>query len=125
MLIDFTAYSVKTPKRWDVVAFEPPQQTNEIWVLRVAALPGETVRFATNGITINNVPLAPPLHVSNVSYVSLDNSALRFSTRQVGDPYVVPPECFFLLGDNSTNANDSRMWGAVPRSNILGRIRGK
>ena len=31
-----------------------------------------------NGITINNVPLAPPLHVSNVSYVSLDNSALRF-----------------------------------------------
>jgi len=125
VMINYAAYSGSPPKRWDIVAFEPPQKSNEMWVMRVAALPGETVTFATNRVTVNGVQLTPPAHMTNITYVSLDHSALRFASRQVSEPYVVPPESFFLLGDNSTNSNDSRMWGAVHRTNIIGRVKSR
>lgn len=56
--MDYTAYAVAGPKRWDVVTFEPPMFTNQIWVMRVIALPGETVSFAAGGVTLNGQPVA-------------------------------------------------------------------
>jgi len=123
--VDYTAYTVAAPKRWDVVAFEPPMFTNETWVMRVVALPGETVSFASGGITVNGQPLALPPYVTNVTYVSLDHSALIGNRSTVTSPYVVPSGGHFVLGDNSTNSNDSRWWGAVPRTKIIGRVRNK
>ena len=99
--------------------------TNELWVMRIIALPGETVLFATGGIKVNGQPLVLPVHLTNVVYVSLDDPALLGNRSRIPSPYVVPNRCYFVLGDCSTNANDSRIWGAVPRRNILGRVRGK
>jgi len=123
--IDYTAYAIAAPKRWDVVAFEPPMWTNQIFAMRIVALPGETVAFATGGVTVNGLPLVPPPYLTNVNYVSLDHSALIGAGRRAPSPYVVPSRSYFVLGDNSTNSNDSRMWGAVPLSNIVGRVRHK
>jgi signal peptidase I len=125
VIVDYTAYAVATPKRWDVVAFEPPTFTNQIWLMRVVALPGESVSFATGGITINGQPLALPPHVTNVVYVSLDHPALTGQGSRVPSPFVVPSGSYFVLGDCSTNSNDSRMWGALPRTKIFGKVRGK
>jgi len=123
--VDYTAYAVAAPKRWDVVTFEPPMFTDQVWAMRVVALPGEMVTFATGGITLNGLPLALPPHVTNVTYVSLDDPAFRYGGGNIASPYVVPPNSYFVLGDNSTNANDSRFWGVVPRTNIIGRVRSK
>lgn len=120
--VDYTAYTLALPKRWEVVAFEPPAGTNEIWLMRIVALPGEGVGFSTNGIYVNGQPLVLPPHLTNVIYLSLDK--LGQSTRIIS-PYVVPAGSYFVLGDNSANANDSRFWGAVPRTNIAGRVRNK
>lgn len=122
--VDYTAYAVTAPKRWDVVTFEPPMFTNQVWAMRVVALPGETVSFATGGVTLNGRPLVLPPHITNVVYVSLDDPAFRIAGG-IASPYVVPPDSYFVLGDNSTNANDSRFWGAVPRTNVIGRVRNK
>lgn len=120
--VDYTAYAIGTPKRWDVVAFKPPLRTNEIWLMRVIALPGESVSFSEGGITVGGHPLLLPAHVPNVAYLSLDRLG---RPSPVASPYIVPPTSFFVLGDNSANANDSRFWGAVPRTNIVGRVRDK
>src|SRR5688572_9474127 len=123
--LDFTAYTFAKPRRWDVVAFEPPMFTNQTWIMRVVAVPGEPVAFASGGITINGKPLFPPPHLFNATYVSVDRLAPRPAPGSVASPYVVPNGSYFVLGDNSTNSNDSRIWGAVPLTNIIARVRGK
>lgn len=123
--VDYTAYAIGAPKRWDVVAFRPPLSTNEIWLIRIVGLPGESLSFATGGISINGQPLILPSRVTNVAYVSLDHPALLGHGSRIASPYVVPSGCYFVLGDCSTNSNDSRMWGALPRTNIVGRVKGK
>ena len=70
--IDYSAYAISQPKRWDVVAFEPPSGSNETWLFRVVALPGERVEFASNGIAVNGRPLALPAKLTNISYLSMD-----------------------------------------------------
>jgi signal peptidase I len=93
--------------------------------MRVVAVPGETVAFASSGITVNGKPLVPPPHLSNVTYVSVDRLARRPAPGSVASRYVVPNGSYFVLGDNSTNSNDSRIWGAVPLTNIIVRVRDK
>ena len=113
---DYTAYVLARPKRWDVVAFEPPMFTNQLWAMRVVGLPGETVSVSSNGLMVNGVIMSLPVYVTNVSYVS----AAAFA-----QDYVVPKDSYYVLGDNSANANDSRYWGAVPGRNIVGKVKGK
>ena len=123
--VDYTAYAVAAPKRWDVVVFEPPMLTKQTFAMRVVALPGETLSFASNGIAINGQPLALPQQITNVTYVSIDHPALQGVRTGIASPYLVPADSYFVLGDNSINAYDSRFWGAVPRKNIFGKVKDK
>lgn len=123
--VDYTAYLKAAPQRWDVIAFVPPQPVNRQWVMRVVALPGETVSFDTGGIAVNGLRLSLPPSITNVTYVSLDHPRFQRVRSSVVSPYVVPANSYFVLGDNSTNSMDSRFWGAVPRTNVLGKVKGK
>lgn len=120
--VDYSAYTFASPKRWEVVAFTPPGKTNQTWLMRIIGLPGEKVGLESGGITLNGQPLALPSHLSNITYVSLESIGQWSSNKW---PYTVPPGSYFVLGDNSTSANDSRFWGALPGTNILGKVRGK
>ncbi|MGZ4975318.1 MAG: signal peptidase I [Limisphaerales bacterium] len=116
--IDYISYAVAPPKRWDVIAFEPPMITNQVWLMRVIGLPGETVLFTNGTFTVNGTPVTLPAHLTNVVYVAAGRIG-------VASPFTVPSNRYFVVGDNSANANDSRFWGALPRTNILGRVRNK
>jgi signal peptidase I len=120
--VDYTAYKVSTPARWDVVVFAPPFVTNALWAMRVVAISGEAVTASTTGIEVNGKPLVPPAHVAGVSYRSMVQLG---HSGGVASPYMVPKDSYFVLGDNSTNANDSRIWGAVALTNIRGKVMNK
>jgi signal peptidase I len=66
-----------------------------------------------------------PERMSGIKYLSPDHTAYSNANSTITFPYVVPADHYFVLGDNSANANDSRFWGGLPRSNILGRVKGK
>ncbi len=120
--VDYTAYTVSTPARWDVVVFVPPFATNALWAMRVVALPGESVSSSATGVEVNGKPLVPPPHLASVTYCSLIQLG---HPSGVPSPFVVPKDSYFILGDNSFNANDSRHWGAVALTNIQGKVLNK
>jgi signal peptidase I len=123
--IDFSAYAAAAPRRWDVVAFEPAMFTNTLHVKRVIGLPGETISLTASGIVANGSFLAMPSRLSNVVYCAPERLPWGQRGSLIVFPYSVPPQQYFLVGDNWTNSYDSRFYGAVAATNILGRVRNK
>jgi signal peptidase I len=123
--VNYGAYAMDGPQRWDVVAFEPPEAPKFLWIFRVVAMPGEKVSFDKGEIVVNGQVLAVPERMVGIKYLEPDHAADSNAISSIAFPYVVPVDHYFLLGDNSANANDSRFWGGLPRSNILGKVKGK
>jgi signal peptidase I len=118
--VDMSAYKRSSPQRWDVIVFNPPGEPTKIFAMRVAGLPGDSVSIVSNGVVINGKPMANPKSLSGIKYVSLD----YFRRSGIEPPPLqLSSNEFFILGDNSTNAADSRFWGPLHRTNILGRVR--
>ena len=117
IVADIHAYRRAKPARWEVVVFRPPENPATVWVFRVVGLPRETVSFSEGKIVIDGQPVVPPTHLQNVRF-HCDLPDVEF----VPHPYTVPDGCYYLLGDNPEKAHDSRLWGALPEAEILGRV---
>jgi len=124
--IDYLAYTVARPRRWDVVAFEGPSPflpSNTMLLKRVIALPLETISLTSSGIVVNGSTLSMPGALSNVAYCPPEK--LPQSGNLITFPYTVPPKHYFVVGDNWSNSLDSRYYGAVPATNVLGKVMNK
>ena len=98
----------------DVVVFPYPADTTKDFVKRVFAMPGDLVEFRADGAYRNGrLVLRPPVFPHG------SDEGIPFGTP--GDPWRVPQGEVFLVGDNLTNSNDSRFWGALAESRITGR----
>ena len=92
---------------------------------RVIGLPGETISLTASGIVVNGSILSIPVALSNVAYRPPERLLGSRGGVLVAFPYTVPPKHYFLVGDNWTNSYDSRQYGAIPLTNILGRVKNK
>lgn len=101
--------------RWTVVVVREPS-SDRLLALRVVGLPGETVWLDHHGLRISGETVRPPM--LSVAY--------RFDARQIRHGgrtyYQIPPDSYYLLGDNTAIAVDSRHFGAVPRDRIVGVV---
>jgi signal peptidase I len=120
------ARHVRDLHRWDVVIFHPPGRT-DIFTQRIAGLPGEKVEIVDDQLHINDAPVQPPPGVG--PYTS--RTSFGPQTGCAGHPVRLGPGEYFLLGDNSPIAYDSRSFpdaapghqvGVVPQESILGRV---
>ena len=129
--MDTGAYATSSPRRWDVVVFTPPlhaapaaSNADElgIWAFRIVGLPGDVVSFDETRLLINGtVPIDRPSSIGGVQYRTTAASRPRSPTY----PYTVPEGEYFVLGDNTEHANDSRFWGSLAKTNIIGRVKDK
>lgn len=122
LAVDVHAYRLVKPARWEVVVLDPQEQPTGAYiakVLRVIGLPGETVSISGGKIVVDGQPLTPPQHLQQLTFSS---GVADGQTRP--HPYTVPEGHYYLLGDNPVEANDSRMLGAIPQAEILGRVSG-
>lgn len=94
------------PQRGDVVVVVSPQPSAKRLVKRVVGLPGDTLAIEYGVVMINGRPLSEPY----VRGLPADR-----------DPLPIPPDHYFVLGDNRPHSNDSNSFGPVHRSNILGK----
>ena len=93
--------------RYDVLIFTAPDEPSELYVKRLIGLPGETIEISNGKVYADGV--------------ELDNSFIQAPMNRIGDgTYTVPEGCYFFLGDNRNNSNDSRFWKTkyVPLENI-------
>lgn len=106
------AYRFSSPKRGQIVVFHAPAHACGIggtFVKRLIGLPGDTVAEQNGYISINGKPLREP-------YVDLKLRDTMTST------WHVPAGRYFFMGDDRVHSCDSRMWGTVPKSSLVGPV---
>lgn len=122
--IDSLAYSMSAPQRWEVVLFESPMGEGE-WIARIVGLPGETIEWDSTGLLINGTKVTAPPQLGLAPYVHREEGVKPMGVNLVRFPYTIPADGYFVMGDNTANALDSRYWGALGKEKIRGRVVGK
>lgn len=104
-------YPFGQPHRGDVIVLTPPTESVDPYVKRIIGLPGETVTFHAGLVFIDGEPLTE-------SYIT---GAISECRRHQWCTVKVPADSVFVLGDNRTNSSDSRTFGPVKESAIIGK----
>lgn len=120
ILAEKISYIAKEPHRGDVTVFRYPGNPNVSYIKRIIGLPGETVKIENDKITIFNSK-NPEGVVLKEDYIPAENITLATGTTNGAFEEKIGPNEFFVLGDNRQHSSDSREWGLLPRSNIIGR----
>ncbi len=92
------AYINEEPERFDIVIFRPPGDESKLYIKRVIGLPGEKVEVIDGEVYIND------------AREPLDDSFVAEMPKGDAGPYVVPLDCYFMMGDNRNHSEDSRFW---------------
>ena len=103
--------STLNPKKGDVVVFDPSfpyDASGKQFVKRIIAVPGDTIENSSGIILVNGKPFGNDFGTtSEISEVPKT---------------LVPEGYYYVLGDNRNSSNDSRNFGFVPRTSIIGRV---
>lgn len=116
LVIDEISYRFRDPQRGDIVVFRYPRNPSEYFIKRVIGLPGETVEIADGRIKIYNAQSPNGMTLDESVY--LDSDVFTDTTQA----RTLKADEYFVLGDNREQSLDSRLFGAVPRANIVGKV---
>ena len=106
---------LRAPQRGDCVVFRSIDDPRRDFIKRLVAVGGDTVEIRDLRVWINGRPLTEPTLFQQMVYYN------RGSYAQAGQPLKVPKGYYFFLGDNSASSRDSRYWGLLPESKVIGR----
>ena len=133
MILDRFTYRWRNPKVGEIIAFFAPANVSSDVVTpsckRIIAVGGETVQFFNDdvyvdgqkrkfGVQTNHFTYTGPIPPID-SFGDSNNPYLRYGLLE---PYIVPEEHYFVLGDNRRYSVDSRYYGAIPRQDIYGKV---
>ena len=92
-------YWFSDPQRGEIIIFDYPDDESVQYVKRIIGLPGEEIRISGGNVYIDG------------SSDPLDEPYIMEAMAAAPDAvYVVPEDCYFVLGDNRNHSNDSRFW---------------
>ena len=124
VLVNKLSYDLHDVNRGDVVVFEsPPNEgsaTKDL-IKRVIGLPGETLEARDGQVLINGRVLPEPWLERDVQTRGPMCQVETLPGCQGPDKIVVPPDTYFVMGDNRANSRDSRFVGAIADDLIIGR----
>jgi signal peptidase I len=111
---------IRDIRRGDIVVFKYPEQPERDFIKRVIGLPGETIELRNKKVYVNGNPLDEPyVHFLEPSHAA--SEVTSFDVRERYGPVTVPPQQYFVMGDNRDNSQDSRFWGFLPRHYVKGK----
>lgn len=106
LLVNRVAYKLSDPSIGDIIIFHAPGSSDVDYIKRVIGLPGDEVRISDGIVYVNEQPLYEPYIANPPNYTG---------------QWSVPPDEYFVLGDNRNNSSDSHLWGFIPTDEIVGR----
>jgi signal peptidase I len=107
IMVSKAAYFFGEPQRGDIIVFDSPQDPRSDLIKRIIGLPGDTVEIRDDKVFINGAPLNETYTLEPPHYIML--------------PEEIPPDHYFVLGDNRNNSSDSHRGWTAPRQNIIGK----
>jgi signal peptidase I len=113
IIVDKISYQFHPPQRGEILIFYPPaspfiQDSSKAYIKRLIGLPGDRVRVQAGKVFVNDVQIQEPYIAEPPKY-------------NFRSDITVPPNSYWVMGDNRNNSNDSHVWGFLPEENILGR----
>ena len=134
-VLNYTIIEMDEPERGDVVVFRYPRDTSLDYIKRIVGLPGDHIAYYNKVLYVNGKPTnrsfsgqyeGPGQPYANEYEEGLgdkNHSLLLMPGRpsNLEGEYIVPKNAYFVMGDNRDNSNDSRVWGAVPESHLVGK----
>lgn len=104
--------------RFDLIVFK--DASNRILVKRVIGLPNETLRYENDQLFINDVLIEEPFLNNSLVNRASGRWTSDFTLKEITGQLVIPEDNYFVLGDNRRSSNDSRYFGFVSSSDIIG-----
>jgi len=132
---------LRQPRRGDILVFKDPR-TDRDFIKRCIGKGGETLKVVDNDVFINGHELPEPYkHIGPGGGIDLSNFPYRSAARRevkrwvqaermrsgiapttpMPDGYRIPDDRIFMMGDNRNNSADSREWGSLDKSRVVGR----
>jgi signal peptidase I len=127
----FLVSKLTTPCRWDIVAFHDPNDPRTLFCKRLVGLPGETVTIHDGAVWIDGKKHTPPDSCKGIEYLDHIEGWPGALWGSETKPAHLGADEYFVLGDFSARAKDSRLWQqgapghppyAVPASDIIGVV---
>ena len=103
------------PHRGDVIVFKAPTDKDKDFIKRVIGLPGDSVTLIDGFVYVNGKKL------DESKYLGKDVRTYGGSTIKDGQPFVAPPGEYIVMGDNRPFSSDSREWGLLKGTEIIGK----
>lgn len=108
---------IKDPKHGDVVVFRFPEDRKVDYIKRVIGVPGDKIEIKNKSLVINGTKIEDP----HGHFTSAESLPAGMSPKDNFGPITVPQDKIFVMGDNRDNSYDSRFWGYVDQSDVLGK----
>lgn len=113
LIIDQLTYKIKEPQRGDIVVFKYPNDPSRFFIKRIIGLPKETVEIINGHTIIKNGNNLEGIEIKENYVKNLSNDNTK---------YMLSDNEYFVMGDNRINSSDSRIWGALPKNLIVGKV---
>ena len=107
VLVNKVAYLFHAPDRGDIIVCHEPDEPDRDIIKRIIGVPGDTITLDSTNVWVDGTKLQEP-------YITMQHN-LSAAT------FVVPPNNYFVMGDNRPISLDSRIFGYVPKDYIVGK----
>jgi signal peptidase I len=127
VLVDRLIYRFRPVQLGDIIVFRCAALGNEVLIKRVVGLPGDLLALRDGQLYVNGVQASDSfvdkvdgvVEPTRPAHSSMGNDPS--APWSLAQPYRVPVGHYFVMGDNRTDSDDSRYWGTVPSSAIIGQ----
>ena len=115
IMTDKLSFKLRDPKRGEVVILESPANKDVEYIKRIIGLPGDRLLFHNGQVDLNGQKL-------DESYLNVTTPLYPGWFAKENETIIVPNDNYFVMGDNRPGSSDSREFGFVPRSHLIGLV---